>query len=114
MTEERRLLLSKNTCPYCGTETEECYYSVFYFCNDCFQKWFGFTIEKFESIKNKNETLKKMFNNYKTGKPFISLSGIKYWYKNGLLHQENDQPSVICPDGHRYWHRDGKLIREED
>lgn len=34
----------------------------------------------------------------------ITKSGIKAWYKNGLLHRTNNMPAVIWPDGTgEYW-----------
>jgi hypothetical protein len=32
--------------------------------------------------------------------------------KNGLLHRDNDLPSVICVNGTRFWYKDNNLYRE--
>ena len=101
-----------NTCPYCGKESE-IIVEVFYFCDDCFQKWFGFTIEKYKSIENESEIHKKMFNNYKTNKPFIRCDDVKYWCKNDQIHRDNDQPAIIWPNGTKHWYKDGNLIKEK-
>ena len=102
----------RNTCPHCGKESE-ILVDIFSFCDECFQKWFGFTIEKYKSIENKDKIHKKMFNNYKTNKPLISWSGIKYWLKNDKLHRDNDQPAMIFPDGTKWYYKNGKFIKEE-
>jgi len=103
----------KNICPYCGKETNFYTNIFFYFCDECFQKWFGFTIEKYKSIENKDEIHKKMFNNYKTNKPFISWNGVRYWYKNDQFHHDNDQPAIIYSDGFKRWYKNGELIKSE-
>ena len=70
----------KCTCPYCKKNTVEIKifiksgYYYYYFCDECFQKLFGFTFEKYIRIENKDEIHKKMFNNYKTSKPFKVLN----------------------------------------
>ncbi len=37
-----------------------------------------------------------------------------YWYKNGILHSENDKPAVVGQNGNQYWFRDGKSHRGGD
>jgi len=100
-------------CPYCGKQTNFYIGDVFYFCDECFQKRFGFTIEKYQSIENKSEILKKMFNNYKTDKPFIHFDGVKYWFKGALRYRDNDQPVMIFPDGSKEWYKNGEFIKSE-
>lgn len=43
-----------------------------------------------------------------------NFDGVKYWYKDGLLHRENDLPAIECPCGHKEWYIQGKLHREDD
>lgn len=39
----------------------------------------------------------------------------KFWYKNGKLHRENDNPAVIYGrDQVKQWYNNGKLHREND
>ena len=45
---------------------------------------------------------------------FISPYSLKQWSKNGCLGRDNDQPSVIWPDGDREWYKDGRLHRAND
>ena len=53
-------------------------------------------------------------------KVFIKLNnGIdnsisKYWYKNGLIHRENDKPAFEYFDGGKFWYINGKRHREND
>ena len=49
-------------------------------------------------------------NSLKNGK-FIDNSGTQRWYKNGLLHRE-DEPVLIAIDGHKAWYLEGRLYRE--
>jgi hypothetical protein len=67
-------------CPYCSKQTDFNIYN-FYFCSDCFKKWFGFSIEEYKSVKYKHKIHKKMFNNYKSSRPFIESSSRKVWFK---------------------------------
>jgi hypothetical protein len=34
-------------------------------------------------------------------------NGDLYWYKDGLLHRDNDLPSIIIKSGAKYWHING-------
>jgi hypothetical protein len=99
-------------CPYCNKQTDFRIYN-FYFCSDCFKKWFGFSIEEYKKIKNKYEIHKKMLNNYKSNRPFIFYTKTKLWYKQAALHRDNDQPAVIWTDGSKFWYKNGKFIKEE-
>ncbi len=47
---------------------------------------------------------------------FPTISGdYSYWYKNGILHSENDQPAIMYQNGvTRYWYKDGIFHREGD
>ena len=38
------------------------------------------------------------------------ISGSQYWYKNGLQHRDNDLPAVIYYDGEQKWYKDGQQI----
>lgn len=42
----------------------------------------------------------------------VTRRGAKCWYKHGLLHSWNDQPSYIQEDGSRFWHSEGILHRD--
>jgi len=41
-----------------------------------------------------------------------SLSGNKYWYKDGNYYRECDLPAIIYTNGNMYWFENGKLIRK--
>jgi len=45
---------------------------------------------------------------------FISPHSLKQWTKNGVMDRNNDQPSVIWPDGGLEWYKDGRLHRDND
>lgn len=38
----------------------------------------------------------------------------QFWYKNGLLHRDNDLPAVIGHDGTQMWYQDGRQHRGDD
>jgi hypothetical protein len=43
----------------------------------------------------------------------IMANGTKFWYKDGEMHRDNDEPSFI--DGTtKMWHKDGILYRDND
>lgn len=44
----------------------------------------------------------------------ICPNGRQEWYKDGLLHRENDLPAVIHADGTREWYKDGQRHRDHD
>jgi antitoxin component YwqK of YwqJK toxin-antitoxin module len=39
--------------------------------------------------------------------PSLIDNGDLYWQKNGVLHRENDLPSIIIKSGAKYWHING-------
>ena len=41
-----------------------------------------------------------------------SLTGDKYWYKEGKRHRDGDEPAVIRSDGYKAWYKEGKKHRE--
>jgi antitoxin component YwqK of YwqJK toxin-antitoxin module len=41
-------------------------------------------------------------------------SGDKSWYKNGLIHRENDKPAIEYFDGSKAWYINGQIHREND
>ncbi len=45
---------------------------------------------------------------------YTSLDGTQRWYKDGVLHRDDDEPAVIYPSGTYEWHKDGKLHRDGD
>jgi hypothetical protein len=40
--------------------------------------------------------------------------GTRYWYKNGHLHRDGDEPATIYASGTRYWYKNGHLHRDGD
>lgn len=42
----------------------------------------------------------------------VTARGGEVWYRHGLLHSWNDQPSYSQEDGSRFWHCDGVLHRD--
>ena len=44
--------------------------------------------------------------------PAKIVKGDELWYKNGLLHRENDLPAVNRLNGCQKWYKNGKLHRE--
>jgi hypothetical protein len=45
-------------------------------------------------------------------KPAIEYYNIsREWYKNGLLHRENDKPAVVFTGGKKYWFINGKFMK---
>jgi len=99
-------------CPYCNKQTDFRIDGL-YFCGDCFESWFGFSIKEYENIKNKNEIHKKMFNNYKSNRPFVDRCGSKYWFKNNQSHRDNDQPAAIWSDGSKSWYKNGTFMKSK-
>jgi hypothetical protein len=43
---------------------------------------------------------------------FVEDNGTETWYKNGLLHRENDLPAIIWATGTKFWYKEGKCHRE--
>jgi hypothetical protein len=85
-------------------------------------KWFELKNIKFKLL----ETYIKAYNGckywYKNGLlhrdndfPAIILnSGTKTWYQNGVKHRDNDLPAIIYCDGSQYWYQNGKIHRDYD
>jgi antitoxin component YwqK of YwqJK toxin-antitoxin module len=46
-------------------------------------------------------------------KPSIIDNGDLYWHKDGLLHRDNDLPSIIMNNGDKYWHINGEPSRSD-
>jgi hypothetical protein len=71
-------------------------------------------------IKNINKYCIKKVNLIDNIKIFIKFNnGIncyttKHWYKNGLIHRENDKPAIEWSNGRKEWWINGKLHREND
>ena len=45
---------------------------------------------------------------------FLAIDGTKEWYKNGLLHRDEDLPAIEYAGGYKSWWKDGKLHRDGD
>ena len=41
-------------------------------------------------------------------------NGDEYWYKNGNLHRDGDEPAYISPDGKKSWWKNGERHRDND
>ena len=46
--------------------------------------------------------------------PAIIYNGSQGWYKNGELHRDGDQPAFVWSDGSQQWYQNGKLHRDGD
>lgn len=44
----------------------------------------------------------------------ILEDGTKEYYRNGLLHRDNDLPAVECAHGTKFWFKNGKLHRDNN
>lgn len=44
----------------------------------------------------------------------IDANGGQYWYKNGLRHRDGDQPAMVCSNGDQCWYKNGLLHRDGD
>src|SRR3990167_9929300 len=52
---------------------------------------------------------------YKLGSmEYINEDETEYWYKNGVLHRENDKPAIIWFDGSKQWWKNGLRHRENN
>jgi hypothetical protein len=85
-------------------------------------------IEKLESINNKlycysiveyssgtKEWYKDGVLHRDNDLPAIEYSsGTKKWYKDGVLHRDNDLPAIEYSDGTKEWYKDGVLHRDND
>jgi hypothetical protein len=45
---------------------------------------------------------------------FERSDGSKSWWHNGKRHRDGDRPAVECPNGLKYWYEHGKLHRAGD
>ena len=41
-------------------------------------------------------------------------NGTKYWFKNGLLHRDNDLPAIVYTNGTKEWYKNDKPHRDND
>jgi len=46
--------------------------------------------------------------------PAIINNGDQFWYKEGVLHRDGDQPAVIYANGDQEWFKEGNRNREGD
>jgi alpha-N-acetylglucosamine transferase len=45
----------------------------------------------------------------------IYISGTQIWYRNGKTHRDNDLPAVIYINGDKHWYNDGvKFFSDND
>jgi hypothetical protein len=88
--------MPKNICPYCNKKETVINIKLkcLFFCDDCFQKWFGFTVEEYKKIRNKEQINNKLLNNYRLKRPFIGSNGAQYWFKGGQFHRDK-LPAII-------------------
>ena len=63
---------------------------------------------------NQKLVIKLTFNNNIMSKLLVDKYGTKRWYKNGLLHREQDKPAIIYENGDKEWWINGKRHREND
>ena len=40
--------------------------------------------------------------------------GTRFWYKDGVLHRDNDLPAIECANGTREWYKEGEQHRAGD
>jgi hypothetical protein len=41
-------------------------------------------------------------------------NGTQFWYKNGVIHRDNDKPAIINSDGAQYWYQNGRIHRNNN
>ena len=41
-------------------------------------------------------------------------NGNKFWFKNGIIHRDNDLPAVEFAIGTKEWYKNGKIHRDND
>jgi hypothetical protein len=51
-----------------------------------------------------------LLNSY-NDQPSLIENGNLYWHKDGLLHRDNDLPSMIMNNGDKYWYTNGNIGR---
>ena len=56
----------------------------------------------------------KINNNNDIYDECVSDSGNRHYYKNQLLHRDDDLPAVEYSNGDKHWYKDGKRHREND
>ena len=40
--------------------------------------------------------------------------GLKYWYQNGSIHRDGDKPAILCANGTKEWYQNGIFHRDND
>lgn len=45
-------------------------------------------------------------------KPAVTIQNRQYWYINGKYHRDGDKPAIIYPNGRKEWFNNGVLHRE--
>jgi hypothetical protein len=45
---------------------------------------------------------------------YVDSCGDMYWYKEGKLHRDNDQPAIVYKCDTRCWCKDGVFHRDND
>jgi len=48
------------------------------------------------------------------GQAIIDSDGAQYWWKEGKIHRDGDQPAIICANGSQEWCKEGKCHRDGD
>ena len=51
--------------------------------------------------------------NYRKGKYYLDVDGAIIWYKDDLIHRDNDEPAIIT-NFNKLWFKNGKRHREGD
>ena len=71
-------------------------------------------IKEFTDIFNIKESHLVLSKLYSQG--YILTDGVNgfCWYKNGLMHRDNDKPAVIFPNNTKAWYKNGKIHRDGD
>ena len=44
---------------------------------------------------------------------YYDKRGGMFWYKNGKLHGNNDQPAIVLANGYKAWYHKGRLHRDD-
>ena len=70
------------------------------------------------AVFNKVSRVSKVFAESATRKNMVvcvvSAIGTRFWYKNGILHGDGDEPAEVWADGSRLWRKNGELHRDGD
>ena len=64
-------------------------------------------------LKNNTEYRRNGLRHRLDGPASISDDGLEIWYRNGVWHRVDDEPTITHPDGRRYWYRNGVLHRDD-